>query len=134
MEYIYPFLDPKTRTLKVRMRFDNPFEVLKPNMYAQVRIYGGPSEETTVIPIEALIRTGFDERVIIALGEGRFRARHVQVGIESGEWVQILEGVEAGESVVTSAQFLIDSEASLNASMRRMSLTEDTKPGSSAND
>jgi Cu(I)/Ag(I) efflux system membrane fusion protein len=121
VEYIYPSLDPKTRTLRVRLRFDNPGERLKPNMYANVRIYGGPKENAIVIPLEALIRTGREERVILALGEGRFEARKVKAGIESGDWVEITEGLQPGERVVTSGQFLIDSEASLKASITRMS-------------
>ncbi len=120
VEYIYPTLDPKTRTLKVRLRFENPDEKLKPNMYANVKIFGGATEDTIVIPLEALIRTGREERVIIALGDGRFEARNVKAGIESGEFVEILEGLEADESVVTSSQFLIDSEASMRASLNRM--------------
>jgi len=124
VEYIYPDLDPKTRTLKVRLRFDNPDEVLKPNMYANIRIFGGPKEDTIVIPIEALIRTGREERVVISLGEGRFEARLVTAGIESGDFVEILQGIEEGDRVVTSGQFLIDSEASMRASLTRMSADE----------
>ncbi|HID49864.1 MAG TPA: efflux RND transporter periplasmic adaptor subunit, partial [Chromatiales bacterium] len=112
VQYIYPSLDPKTRTLRVRMRFDNPNDALKPNMYANVKIYGGAKDDIIVIPLEALIRTGREERVLIALGEGRFEARPVRSGIESGEWVEIVSGLQAGEKVVTSGQFLIDSEAS----------------------
>jgi Cu(I)/Ag(I) efflux system membrane fusion protein len=121
VEYIYPDLDPKTRTLKVRLRFDNPGEMLKPNMYANVRIFGGPKEDVIVIPVEGLIRTGREERVIIDLGEGRFEARIVTAGIESGNYVEILQGVDEGEPVVISGQFLIDSEASMRASLTRMS-------------
>lgn len=120
VEYIYPSLDPKTRTLKARLRFPNPDEALKPNMYANVIIYGGPKDDVVVIPIEALIRTGREERVVIALGEGRFESRTVRAGIESGEWVEVIEGVQPGEDIVVSGQFLIDSEASLKASMMRM--------------
>lgn len=120
VEYIYPTLDPKTRTLKVRLRFENPDEKLKPNMYANVKIFGGAKRDTIVIPLEALIRTGREERVIIALGEGRFEARNVKAGIESGDFVEILEGLDEDEDVVTSAQFLIDSEASMRASLNRM--------------
>ena len=120
VEYIYPSLDPKTRTLKVRLRFDNPGERLKPNMYANVKIYGGAKENTIVIPLEGLIRSGREERVILALGDGRFEARKVRAGIESGNYVEILEGVEEGDAIVTSGQFLIDSEASMRASLNRM--------------
>ena len=121
VEYIYPSLDPKTRTLKVRLRFDNPEEALKPNMYANVKIFGGAKTNILVIPMEALIRTGRNERVIVALGEGRFEARTVKAGIESGDWVEIASGLKAGEEVVVSGQFLIDSEASIKASINRMS-------------
>jgi Cu(I)/Ag(I) efflux system membrane fusion protein len=120
VEYIYPGLDPKTRTLKVRLRFANPDETLKPNMYANVKIYGGPRENIVVIPLEALIRTGREDRVVIDLGEGRFTSRRVQAGMESGDWVEIVSGIEPGDRVVTSGQFLIDSEASLKASLQRM--------------
>ena len=121
VEYIYPSLDPKTRTLKVRLRFDNPGERLKPNMYANVKIYGGAKEDVIVIPIEALIRTGRSERVIIALGDGKFEAREVVSGIESGDYVEIKQGLSDGEKIVVSGQFLIDSEASMRASLMRMS-------------
>ncbi len=125
VEYIYPSLDPKTRTLKVRMRFDNPDEGLKPNMYANVRIFGGPKDDIVAIPMEGLIRTGRDERVIIDLGDGRFEARDVVAGIESGSYVEIVKGVDAGDAVVVSGQFLIDSEASMRASLNRMGQTSD---------
>lgn len=120
VEYIYPGLDPKARTLKVRLRFPNPDETLKPNMYANVKIYGGPRNDIVVIPLEALIRTGREERVVIDLGDGHFASRKVQAGMESGDWVEIVSGIEPGDKVVTSGQFLIDSEASLKASMQRM--------------
>ena len=120
VEYIYPSLDAKTRTLKVRLRFDNPGEQLKPNMYANVKIFGGAKENTIVIPLEGLIRTGREERVIVSLGEGKFEARQVMAGIESGNYVEILQGVTAGEKIVTSGQFLIDSEASMRGSITRM--------------
>ena len=120
VEYIYPSLDPKTRTLKVRLRFDNPGEKLKPNMYANVKIFGGAKQNTIVIPLEGLIRTGREQRVIVALGDGKFEARQVMAGIESGNYVEILKGVNEGEKIVTSGQFLIDSEASMRGSITRM--------------
>jgi len=124
VEYIYPSLDPKTRTLKVRLRFENPGERLKPNMYANVKIFGGAKQNVIVIPLEGLIRTGRDERVILSLGKGKFEAREVRAGIESGNYVEILSGVQEGDHIVTSGQFLIDSEASMRASLNRM-----TEPG-----
>ena len=131
VEYIYPSLDPKTRTLKVRLRFDNPGEKLKPNMYANVKIFGGAKENTIVIPLEGLIRTGREERVIVALAEGKFEARQVMAGIESGNYVEIINGVKQGEKIVISGQFLIDSEASMRGSITRMtdaSMTEEDMP------
>jgi Cu(I)/Ag(I) efflux system membrane fusion protein len=127
VEYIYPSLDPKTRTLKVRLRFDNPDESLKPNMYANVRLFGGAKDNVIAIPIEGLIRTGREDRVIVALGQGRFEARKVTAGIESGDYVEILQGVNAGDDIVVSGQFLIDSEASMRASLMRMSNPEPEK-------
>jgi Cu(I)/Ag(I) efflux system membrane fusion protein len=121
VEYIYPSLDPKTRTLKARLRFDNPGEQLKPNMFADVTIYGGARSNILVIPREALIRTGQQDRVILAQGEGRFLPREVTVGMEAGDWVEIMDGLREGDDVVTSGQFLIDSEASLKASILRLS-------------
>ena len=120
VEYVYPSLDRTTRTLKVRLRFDNPDEELKPNMFADVTIEGGAKRGVVVIPREALIRTGEEERVIVALGNGDFQPRKVVAGIEVGDSVEIREGLRAGDLVVTSGQFLIDSEASLQASIRRM--------------
>ena len=120
VEYIYPALDAKTRSLKVRLKFDNPGEELKPAMYADIVIEGRAKPGVLTIPREALIRTGRSERVVLALGEGRFRQTEVVSGMESGGSVEILEGIGEGDEVVVSAQFLIDSESSLNASFIRM--------------
>ncbi|MDH5484369.1 MAG: efflux RND transporter periplasmic adaptor subunit [Gammaproteobacteria bacterium] len=120
VEYIYPSLDPRTRTLKVRLQFENPNEELKPNMFAHVSIYGGAKKDVLMLSREALIRTGQEQRVILDLGEGRFAPRKVVAGIESGDWVEIIEGLAEGDKVVASGQFLIDSEASLKASLMRM--------------
>jgi Cu(I)/Ag(I) efflux system membrane fusion protein len=120
VEFVYPTIDPKTRTLQARLQFDNPGETLKPDMYADVRIYAGPKENVLSIPREALIKGSDAQRVVLSLGDGRFRAVPVVAGMESGEWVEIIEGLNEGDVVVTSAQFLIDSEASLRASFSRM--------------
>lgn len=125
VEYIYPALDAKTRSLKVRLEFDNPGEELKPAMYADVVIEGPAKPGVLTIPREALIRTGRSERVVLALGDGRFRSVEVVSGMESDGSVEILEGLDDGDEVVVSAQFLIDSESSLKASFIRM---DDAEP------
>ena len=119
VNYIYPELDPRTRTLKVRLLVPNPDGTLKPNMFAQVEIYGGPKEAVLKIPSEALIVTGERESVVLALGEGRFKPVDVVTGMRSRGEVEIYSGLEAGDEVVVSGQFLIDSEANLRASFRR---------------
>jgi len=132
---VYPSLNPDTRTLKVRLRFDNPGEELKPNMFADVTIYGGAKKDLLIIPRDALIRAGDEDRVIVARGEGRFAARKVTAGIEADRRVEIISGLSEGDEVVTSGQFLIDSEASLKASLQRMSdpATEQMKPAETNN-
>jgi Cu(I)/Ag(I) efflux system membrane fusion protein len=120
VEFIYPSLDPKTRTLRARMRFDNPGEVLKPGMYANVQILAAPRENVLSIPRQALIRSGRANRVIVALGEGKFRAAEVVSGMESGDAIEIVSGLQGDERVVVSGQFLIDSEANIKASTLRM--------------
>ncbi|MGB5297644.1 MAG: efflux RND transporter periplasmic adaptor subunit [Thiogranum sp.] len=120
VEFVYPTIDPKTRTLQARLRFDNPDDALKPDMYANVRIYAGPKQDVLSIPREALIKLGKAQRVIVAMEKGRFRAQQVTAGLESGDFVEIISGLNEGDRVVTSGQFLIDSEASLRASFSRM--------------
>ncbi|HHZ4597761.1 TPA: efflux RND transporter periplasmic adaptor subunit [Legionella pneumophila] len=120
VEYVYPQIDPVTRTLKVRFLFPNPDILLKPNMYANVTILAQPTGQVLTIPIEALIRGASQDRVIVALNQGHFESRVVTIGIESGNRIEILSGLKEGEQVVTSGQFLIDSESNLNASMQRL--------------
>ena len=120
VEYVYPSIDASTRSLKVRLRFDNLEEELKPNMYADVTIFAKPKRKILAIPKEALIVTGNQQRVIISLGEGRFVPMTVGVGMETDDKVEITRGLSEGDEVVTSSQFLIDSESSLKASLARM--------------
>jgi Cu(I)/Ag(I) efflux system membrane fusion protein len=121
VEYLYPDVDPKTRAVRARLRFPNPGERLKFNMFADIVIHATPRAKVLHIPREALIRTGSEQRVIVDLGGGRFEARPVEIGIEAGERVEIRSGLEKGERVVTSAQFLLDSESSVHASLQRLS-------------
>jgi Cu(I)/Ag(I) efflux system membrane fusion protein len=120
VDYVYPELDPKTRTLRVRLRFENPSRRLLPNMFARVTIHVESVGSVVHIPREALIRGGSMDRVVLALGEGRFRSRSVKVGVESGDRVAILQGLAPGDRVVTSAQFLIDSESNIEVALGRM--------------
>ena len=126
VEYIYPDVDAKTRAVRARLRFANPGERLKFNMFADVVIHATPRAKALHIPREALIRTGTEQRVIVDLGNGRFETRPVEIGMESGDRVEIRSGLKEGERVVTSAQFLLDSESSVRASLQR--LTEPPKP------
>jgi membrane fusion protein, copper/silver efflux system len=120
VDYLYPELDPATRTLKVRLVFDNPGLALKPNMFADVVIYGGPKRDVLKVPAEAVIVTGERESVVLAQGDGRFQPVDVAIGMQRGGEVEILSGLEAGDEVVVSGQFLIDSESNLQASFMRM--------------
>lgn len=120
VEYIYPQVDPTTRTLQIRFRFNNPDGVLKPNMYANISLFVDSKPDVLSIPLEALIRSSQGNRVIVKVNDGQFQARAVKTGIESGGRVEILSGLKAGEDVVTSGQFLIDSETNLEAGFERL--------------
>jgi Cu(I)/Ag(I) efflux system membrane fusion protein len=121
VDYIYPELDPRTRTLKVRLSFPNPEQALRPNMFTQVVIYGGPKHDALWAPREALIVTGEREVIVKSLGKGRFQPVDVVTGMRRGGKVEILSGLEEGDEIVVSGQFLIDSESSLQASFMRLS-------------
>ena len=120
VDYIYPELDPDSRTLRARLVFDNPDNLLKANMFADVVIEGAQKTHALVIPSQALIETGERSSVVLALGQGRFQPVDVVTGMRSNGHVEILSGLEEGENVVISGQFLIDSESSLQASFLRM--------------
>mgnify|MGYP000698108726 CR=1 FL=1 len=120
VDYVYPYMEAESRTVTARLVIDNDNGLLKPNMFATANIYATPLQDVLTVPRNALIRTGKEEVVIRALGNGRFSPREVQVGIESEGRVQIKSGLKPGQKVVTSAQFLIDAESDLQAGMQRM--------------
>lgn len=120
IERVYPYLEEKSRTVKLRVLVANPERRLKPNMFAKATVYADTIQNAIVVPRQALIRTGKKQIVILALGQGRFRPREVVAGIESGQWVQIKKGLREGQRVVTRSQFLLDSESDLKASLERM--------------
>jgi Cu(I)/Ag(I) efflux system membrane fusion protein len=120
LAYIYPYAEAKTRTIKVRLVFDNPELLLKPEMFAEVTIFAGKQVNAVVIPSEAVIRSGPRNQVFVVRAPGKFEPRLVTLGLESNGKVAVLEGVKAGEEVVTSAQFLIDSESKLREATAKM--------------
>lgn len=120
VDYIYPTLDQKTRTVKVRLRFNNENGVLKPNMFTQVVIHSRSTPDILLVPKESVIRTGNSDRVVIARGEGQFKSIEVKVGRLDDQFAEILDGLDDGDKVVTSAQFLLDSESSKTSDFKRM--------------
>lgn len=129
IDYIFPELDAKTRTLRVRLRFDNADGVLRPNMFANVALIPLEDRQALTVPSEAVIRTGRAERVILRQADGSFRPRLVTTGLRgsfgAGGRTEIVQGLSPGDEVVASAQFLIDSESALNAGMMRFAPTDD---------
>jgi Cu(I)/Ag(I) efflux system membrane fusion protein len=120
VDYIYPTLRASSRTLRARLVFDNADLSLKPNMYASVQIDAETVNNALLVPQQAVIRSADQQRVIVALDHGRFRPAQVHTGVESAGMVQIRAGLSEGERVVVSGQFLLDSEASLDAGLLRM--------------
>ncbi|NOX68619.1 MAG: efflux RND transporter periplasmic adaptor subunit [Gammaproteobacteria bacterium] len=118
--YIYPYLEADTRTIKVRLEFDNPEIELKPNMFANIDIRASKQVDAIVIPDESVLRSGDRDTVFIVRGTGKYEPRQVELGIVSDGMVQILSGVEEGEEIVTSAMFLIDSESKLREASSKM--------------
>ncbi|TMV09995.1 efflux RND transporter periplasmic adaptor subunit [Ruegeria sediminis] len=129
IDYIYPELDPKTRTLPVRLRFDNSEGLLRPNMFGTVSLVSSQTRTALTVPSEAVIRTGSAERVILKTGDGTFKPRLVTTGLRDnfgeGGRTEIVQGLAPGEEVVASAQFLIDSESALSAGLMRMAPTDE---------
>ena len=118
VDYVYPEIDPQTRTVRLRITLTPPAG-LRPNMLAEVSLAGAVIADVVHVPRSAVIRDGREERVVVALGEGRFASRKVVTGVESGERIAVLEGLRAGESVVVAGQFMIDSESSLRSALDR---------------
>ena len=118
--FIYPTLDPKTRTAKVRFELDNPEENLKPDMYANVELRVDVGTRLA-IPQEAIIESGQKQVVFLHRGGGRLEPRLIKTGVRTGEWTEVLEGLKEGDHIVTSANFLIDSESRLKTAVDSMS-------------
>jgi Cu(I)/Ag(I) efflux system membrane fusion protein/cobalt-zinc-cadmium efflux system membrane fusion protein len=119
--YVYPVLDPETRTARVRLELLNPGLILKPDMLANVTLQAQPRADVLSIPDAAVLRSGRRSLVFVATGGGHFEPRPVELGVDTGEgWIEIREGLREGERVVTSGQFLIDSESRLRETVQKM--------------
>lgn len=118
--YIYPTLRAETRTVPVRIELANPGQLLKPAMFAQVELQVGSSKPVLTVPDSAVIDSGTRRLVLVQLQEGRFEPREVRLGSRSDSYVEVLDGVRAGERVVVAANFLIDAESNLRAAVGGM--------------
>jgi Cu(I)/Ag(I) efflux system membrane fusion protein len=133
LDYIYPMLNEKLRTIQVRLVVDNNNQLLKPNMWLNLKGRITATKKTLLIPNQALIRTENKTRVVMVLGEGRFKSVAVKTGRFFNQKVEVLEGLQRGDRIVTSAQFLIDSESNIDSDLQRMESTDmDTSDMNSA--
>jgi len=130
VEHVHPMLNPKTRTGIVRLHFNNQNGDLRPNMFAQISIAINDNESALQVPKEAVIRTGNQDRVVLALGDGYFKSIAVKIGRFDRDNIEIISGLSVGEKVVSSAQFLLDSESSKTSDFNRMYI-EEFKPDDS---
>jgi len=130
--YVYPDVDEKTRTARIRMEFHNPGFLLKPGMFATVRILSELAPSVLLVPGTAVLRSGERNTVFVALAEGRFEPRTVTLGpqAEDDTW-QVLTGLCEGERIVTSGQFLLDSESQLREAIQKMSGPKAAAPAAS---
>jgi Cu(I)/Ag(I) efflux system membrane fusion protein len=120
INYVYPGADPLTGAVLVRLVLPNPNGTLKPNMLVSALIQESNSGEVLHVPREAVIRDGRIDRVMLALGDGRFAAREVTLGRESGDRIVVVRGLAARDRVVTSGVFLIDAESNIRSSLARL--------------
>lgn len=120
LDYIYPYAESSTRSIKVRLTFDNSELLLKPETFAEVVIHSERLLDVIVVPSEAVIRSGQSERVFVVREPGKFEPVLVRLGFQSEGEVAVLEGLEEGDEVVVSAQFLLDSESSLREATQKM--------------
>ncbi|HLJ00345.1 MAG TPA: efflux RND transporter periplasmic adaptor subunit, partial [Bradyrhizobium sp.] len=115
---IYPHLDPRTRTARLRVELPNPDQLLRPDMYVDAEIATITPQAVLSVPETAVLDSGNHQTVLIDKGNGRFESRNVKLGRRGGAYVEISDGLGEGESVVVSANFLIDAESNLKAALR----------------
>lgn len=129
VQALLPEVNTTTRTVRARIVLSNPQGALKPGMFATAEFKGPDAKAAVLVPAEAVISTGKRNVVIVAKGDGKYAPVDVEVGRESGDMIEIVKGVAAGDRVVTSSQFLIDSEASLKGVLKRMGESESSAAG-----
>jgi Cu(I)/Ag(I) efflux system membrane fusion protein len=132
--YIYPFLQPETKTIKVRLEFANPGYLLKPDMYVNVSIKSKVAINALAIPEQSVIRTGTRDIVVVALGGGRFKSVEVKLGVLADGYYQVLDGLRENENIVTSSHFLIDSESNLKSALSMLTHQHEDFPPQGAKD
>ncbi len=132
VNFVYPELDPKSRTLTARLVFDNPDGVLKPNQFAEVGISGVPQADVLTVPTAAVIPTPNGARVVRKNADGSFQPVLVTTGPSAKGYTEIKSGLNPNDEVVASGQFLLDSESSLQASFMRMTGQADASPAPKA--
>ena len=125
VDYVYPILDPKTRTLRVRLKFSNPNDELKPNMFANIALKPISDDQVLTIPRSSVIHSGGMTRVVLSEGEGKYRSARIEVGREAGGKIEVLQGLTQDERIVTSAHFMLDSESSQSADLSRINGVEE---------
>lgn len=119
--YVYPYLEPQTRVIKVRLEFENPTMDLKPGMFTNVTLESESRPNILLVPRESYIDSGTRKVIFVYLGGGKFAPRDLQVGVESEDgMVEVLYGVDEGEVIVTSGQFLLDGESKLKEAVAKM--------------
>ncbi|MGV7029682.1 efflux RND transporter periplasmic adaptor subunit [Methylobacterium symbioticum] len=129
---IYPHLNMETRTARLRIELPNPDGTLRPSMYADVEIATGDDKPVVAVPDDAVIDTGERQVVLLDRGDGRFEPKAVKVGLRGRGYVEIREGVSAGDRVVTAANFLIDAESNLKAALQSLTAPKDDRQAAGA--
>lgn len=120
IDYVYPIADAVTQAFKVRIPLENDAQLFKPNMLVEATIYGGPKRDVLAIAQEAVISDGDVQRVVVVNPKGGFRVKDIKTGMQTRGVVEVLSGLQVGEEVVVSGQFMLDSESQIQANLRRL--------------
>ena len=133
LSYLYPYVEPKTRTVKGRFVLDNPGFELKPDMYVNVHLKTSPVQNALTVPVEAVLRSGEKNTVFVTRDTGKFEPREVKIGVQDDQGnLQIVQGLLEGERVVTSAQFMLDSESKLREAIAKMLEPKTAEPATAS--